>query len=717
MSTPDTLEAVRQAVVAGDPDARERLRAAVEGRREVKGGHLEWARVCEAAGEFGLALSEYQLALRDDGHDVTALGRLAELFEERGDLQRAIQYAERLVAEVPADEQAVAALVSLLVATEAYGRAREELERARARGLSGQAARQLEQQVEAAERQDRDTAEPEETPSEPGVPSEADVVRFAHMFAGREDVYARQWWGERGEGGYSPVREPFTPKVARNHLLGAITVGIYPVRLDDTVTFCAFDIDITKRAIARARGSVEEARRLKGLVAEVSGRLFRALSALDMPPLMEDSGYKGRHLWLFFEVPEPARVVHQFGGLVLRTVDVGTPDIQVEFFPKQGSAGGGLGNLIKLPLGIHRRTGRRSRLLGPDGTPLPDPFEALRRQPKVTRERLHAAILRLKTETPVVAPPSPGGAGDEDETAGERRRAAAAPAPPAPPPAWTEADFETNAEIAHILTRCPVLAALRLKVQRHRRLTHDEQVVLMHSLGHSGSGVLAVNYLLDACVDAPTGARLQTPLSGNPISCPKIRKRIPEVTGSVPCNCDFSFAPNRYPTPRLHLLTLPQSASAPARGQPEAVQWDPVERARTLGVLWTRRDQVLAEIARVEQELMAYLQRHNLTTLETGDGALQLVMEEGAPPALVWKPKAEATREVGASSGPNLTPGEAVRASCQDGAPDSAAGPERVVRQAAGTDEGWLDGAETPAIRPAAVPPRRGDDGGARAEG
>jgi len=400
---------------------------------------------------------------------------------------------------------------------------------------------------------------------------------------------------------------------------------------------------------------VEEARRLKGLVADVSGRLFRALAALDMPPLMEDSGYKGRHLWLFFEVPEPARVVHQFGSLVLRTFDVRTPDIQIEFFPKQGSVGGGLGNLIKLPLGIHRRTGRRSRFLQPDGTPEPDPFGALRRQPKVARERLHAAIVRLKAEAPAVAPAA-GGRGDEADAASEHRARAAAPAPPAPPPAWTAADFETNPEIAHLLARCPVLDALKSKVEKHRRLTHDEQVVLMHALGHSGSGVLAVNYLLDACVDAPAGARLQTPLSGNPISCPKIRKRIPAVTGSVPCNCDFSFAPDHYPTPRLHLLTLSKEAP-PRREAREAAPWDPVERVRVLGVLWVKREQVVAEIARLEQELMAYLQRHNLTAIETDEGSLQLVLEEGAPPALVWKAKGDSeagegrTEESGGAAG------------------------------------------------------------------
>ncbi|HXH07484.1 MAG TPA: CRISPR-associated primase-polymerase type A1 [Vicinamibacterales bacterium] len=615
------------------------MRAALEARRQQRGGHAAWGAFCEEAGEFGLAFVEYQLALRDDENDAHALARLAELCEERGELERALEYARRLVALRPSEEAPLALLMRLLAASEAFGEARAALEEARAAGAATTLIERLERELRAAEQASRDEGEGDaETVEEGHLPSDADVVRFAHLFAGREDVYARQWWGERGEGGYSPVREPFTPRVARNHLLGNITVGVYPVRLDDTVTFCAFDVDITKRALARARGSVKEARRLKALVAEVSGRLFHRLMELGLPPLLEDSGYKGRHLWVFFERPEPARVVHHFGSLVLRAFDPGTTDIHVEFFPKQASVAGGVGNLIKLPLGIHRRTGRRSRLLRPSGEPEPEPFLALRRHPKVPREALHAVITRLKVETGPERPPArpPTSTSDQDE---EMPRQASVPAPPAPRPAWTAADFETNPEIAHIFSHCPVLNALKTKVERHRRLTHDEQVVLIHALGHSGAGVLAVNYLLDACVDAPHTARLQTPLSGNPISCPKIRKRIPEVTGSVDCNCEFPFAPDRYPTPRLHLLTLQRPPDRTGSGGAQEPPWDPVDRARALGVLWARRDQLLSEIARLERELMTYMERQALTSVDTGDGTLRLVAEEGAPAALTWEPR------------------------------------------------------------------------------
>lgn len=646
--TGDTaLGALRRAREEGATDLRERVRAAVEARRAERGGHAAWGAFCEEVGEFGLAYTEYQLALRDDETDIQALRRLVELSEERGDLEQAAAYGRRLLAAEPGDPEVLARLVRLLVASEAFAEGRAALEAARTRGVDATLLEQLEVELRGAERMAESNEEAGSEPAEPGErpPTDAEAVRFAHLFAGREDVYARQWWGEHGQGGYSPVREPFTPKVARNHLLGGITVGVYPVRLDDTVTFCAFDIDLTKRAIARARGSVQEARRLKAAIADSSQRLLQALEQLGLPALMEESGYKGRHLWLFFERPEPARVVHQFGALVLAGFELRGTDVHLEFFPKQASAGSGLGNLIKLPLGIHRRTGRRSRLLRPTGEPEPDPLAALWRHPKISREQLHAAIATLKADPGRGSGhPAPLRSEGEAEGAAESVQPTPRPAPPAPPPAWTAADFETNPEIAQLLRRCPVLGALKTKVDRHRQLTHDEQVVLIHALGHSAVGVLAVNYLLDACIDVPVTARLQTPLSGNPISCPKIRKRIPTVTAAVDCNCAFPFAPTHYPTPRLHLLTL-QSEAMQAPERKREVVWDPVERARALGVLWARREQILAEVARLESELMSYMERERLVTLETGDGTLCLVIEEGAPPALLWRPLAGAAQE------------------------------------------------------------------------
>jgi len=418
----------------------------------------------------------------------------------------------------------------------------------------------------------------------------------------------------------------------RNHLLGSITIGVYPIRLDNTVTFMAIDIDINKRAIARARGSVQEARAIKDKVSSEARRLQGALRDLEMPALLEDSGYKGRHLWVFLQEPIEAGIVRQFGSLFIAAFPLESMDLHAEFFPKQSTAGAGIGNLIKLPLGIHRRTGRRARLLLADGSPDPDPFGTLREIRRLPRETLFRVIVSLKSRPtmPVPAPFAP----EEPET----QPPMPLPLPPAPAPAWTVADFEINPEISQLLRNCAVIAALKEKVLKHRRLAHDEQVVLTHSLGHSSAGVLAVNYLFDSCVDVPATARLQTPLSGNPISCPRIRKRIPHVTGQVDCNCSFESAADQYPTPRLHLATLPRDL--PAQSKPEPA-WDPAERTRALGVLRRRRQEIEREIVDLEKSLQAHMERLGKDCIELEEGALVLKQEAGALPALEWEPKAD----------------------------------------------------------------------------
>lgn len=619
------------------PEVREQLRQVLREAADQPRNHLAWGQICEEAGEPGLALREYQLALRDHPDNIVAIEHLVGLYRERGDVEHALSCAERWTHLDAQNPTALRELVSLYLESDMVEQALAAVEKGRRFGLPGEELEMLAQVIRAA----RATQPVEiDVVASSLMPSDADVARFVHLFSGRENIYARQWCDASGTHGYTPVHQPFTFAVAKNHLLGNITVGVYPVRLDNTVTFFAFDIDINKGALTKAGGSLSEARRLRAEASTQTSQLYVALCALGIAPLMEDSGYKGRHLWVFLEEPVEATIVRQFATLFLATHPVRSREIHVECFPKQSTAGSGVGNLIKLPLGIHRRTGRRSRLLLPDGSPVPNPFETLRTIHRLDRETLSQVIVKSK-QMPVI--PGPERPNEEPQ----RLELQTLPTPPAPKPPWTAADFETNAEIAHLLRHCPVVAALKEKAERHRRLTHDEQVVLTHSLGHSAAGVLAVNYLFDACLDVPAAARLQTPFSGNPISCPKIRKRIPHITSRVNCNCSFESFPDHYPTPRLHLLTL---AGPPVQSQASPPAWDPAESVRALGVLWERRRQTEKEIGDLEQRLILHLQQSGSERIEIEEGALVLKQESGSLPCLVWEPK----RSAGADPRPGV---------------------------------------------------------------
>lgn len=45
------------------------------------------------------------------------------------------------------------------------------------------------------------------------------------------------------------------------------------------------------------------------------------------------------------------------------------------------------------------------------------------------------------------------------------------------------------------------------------------------------------------------------------MSCPKIRKRIPQVTSRLECNCQFDGSGDHYPTPLLHRPNAAKEAS------------------------------------------------------------------------------------------------------------------------------------------------------------
>ena len=217
-----------------------------------------------------------------------------------------------------------------------------------------------------------------------------------------------------------------------------------------------------------------------------------------------------------------------------------------------------------------------------------------------------------------------------------------APLPPAAP--FTEADFEANPEVAAVLRRCPVLDALVRTGLERRRLDHDQRVVLRHTLGHLPSAIPAVNYVLERCPEVPVDAFLRKPLRGSPISCPRIRQRIPDVTSLVGCHCAFPVSPDRYPTPLLHLdeARARGELDRPRQGRDEPGEAPaplPEDVARTYAHLLERSRRVADELAAIRGAFVDALERLPDRTLPAADGAWALEQEEGLP-AIVWKPAA-----------------------------------------------------------------------------
>lgn len=184
---------------------------------------------------------------------------------------------------------------------------------------------------------------------------------YARLFRGRQECFARQWANTKEKtSGYVPVRRPMTEKDIRDHLRGTKTYGIYLLHEDSRVSVGVIDVDLNK---GLRRSTLNTAQ--KNIIRREQHYLFQQIrersSAEGLFCLAEFSGGKGYHFWYFFQEPIPAARVKNLLSGITQHLARDLTCFQLEVFPKQDHLRGkGLGNLVKLPLGVHRKTGRLS---------------------------------------------------------------------------------------------------------------------------------------------------------------------------------------------------------------------------------------------------------------------------------------------------------------------------------------------------------------------
>jgi len=206
----------------------------------------------------------------------------------------------------------------------------------------------------------------------------ADIL--AERFVQRWDHYAIQL----EDGRYVCNHRALNTGHIYSHLRGEITLGIYVLNKDSQTRFTAVDADSEKT--------------WKQLIA-----LAKSLSSEKIPAYLENSR-RGGHLWFFFSRPIAGKSARYFANNILHTHQIK----DVEVFPKQDEIGNGLGSLIRLPFGVHRRTGRRYGFYGSDYKPLAislrEQIYALQRPEFVSRRGIDAHTTHIANMIPEVAP-------------------------------------------------------------------------------------------------------------------------------------------------------------------------------------------------------------------------------------------------------------------------------------------------------------------------
>jgi hypothetical protein len=170
------------------------------------------------------------------------------------------------------------------------------------------------------------------------------------LFANRSRPYAVQ---QVHDGSYRWVYEELTSQLVAAHLTGELTLALSSLDAQGGARWACLDVDVP--------GSLPQLVDVRAAFAE-----------LGLPGLVEASR-RGGHLWLLLDTPAPAVVLRlvlaeALAQLAAQGVEIPAyelyPDAQAMAAPAKR-----LGHAVRLPLGVHRRTGVRYPLIDAQGNP------------------------------------------------------------------------------------------------------------------------------------------------------------------------------------------------------------------------------------------------------------------------------------------------------------------------------------------------------------
>ena len=168
------------------------------------------------------------------------------------------------------------------------------------------------------------------------------------LFINRRDTYSLQ----EKFGAYMRICSAITRETISKHLFGKHTLGIYQLDKAGKVKWLCIDID----------NNLENQDSNSPLMIQAVESVVSRFEHYQLKPLIEYSGRRGYHLWVFFTDLVPALEAKLIGNGIVSEVDSIPEVINIEVFPKQTeiTSDRSFGNLVKLPLGIHQAKGKRA---------------------------------------------------------------------------------------------------------------------------------------------------------------------------------------------------------------------------------------------------------------------------------------------------------------------------------------------------------------------
>lgn len=173
-------------------------------------------------------------------------------------------------------------------------------------------------------------------------PIDHQIARFRRLFLDHQPPH-QAWMQDAGAAHkYRKEFHPITDREIGRHLAGKLTLAAPLIGRDGAAGAAALDLD--------AGG--EQA--LRSVIAAATGRAFVAFGVACRGGR---DGHDGGHVWLLFDQPVAPERLRELAQEL-----AGEAGVSAETYPTRKA--------LRLPLGVHRWTGRRGRCLLPDDPPI-----------------------------------------------------------------------------------------------------------------------------------------------------------------------------------------------------------------------------------------------------------------------------------------------------------------------------------------------------------
>ena len=381
---------------------------------------------------------------------------------------------------------------------------------------------------------------------------------YMDLFVGREDLYALDGITAEQKRKNEEVLQPLLMDVVKRHLDQKETVSTYIQRNNGTVKYLVLDLDISKGVLLQCKNeSIREEYMSKCF--HIAAGILKELRHMGISGYLEQSGCRGYHIWIFFSEWLPVRYANLLSDIIeQKTGDLWRESgIQVEYFPnKTKIKNGRKGQCLKLPWGVHPRTGKISSFLDVN-------FQYYEPQKSILNEIVKHSCNTIKR---VIA------ANNTDISYEQGHE-------------HTEVDHDLKGvgpicdSVRTVLDSCNLLRYLCQKSRNTHYLNHFERLTVLYVFGHLGEEGRAfvhkvMSFTLNYSYQTTQKFILRCP--EKPVSCLKLREQYKQISAEIGCSCNFKRTKNCYPSPVLHALknaeendqiTMPVSKTIPANKQ------------------------------------------------------------------------------------------------------------------------------------------------------